>query len=114
MKNFCVIYCSTQFCCDSERHRRYKIMREHGLIMPNRTRSWLSKYSDALGLSGGKNLSNGRFISFMQLIEGISFDKLLEGLQYENDLKKFLLKLVPFGFVFFFTPLLLEKKTPNI
>lgn len=84
---------------DRERYRRYKVMREHGLIMPNRTRSWLSKYSEALGLSSGKNSSAGRFLAFMQLVDGIAFDKLLEGLQYEHDLKKFLLKLVNDRFV---------------
>lgn len=68
-------------------------MREHGLIMPNRTRSWLAKYSDALGVSSGKGTA-GRLVAFMQLTEGISFDKMLEGIQYEHDLRKFLLKSV--------------------
>lgn len=69
-------------------------MREHGLILPNRTRSWLAKYSDALGIQNGKQVSVGRFLAFMQLTSAISFDKIVERLQYKHDLKKFIFKLV--------------------
>lgn len=79
-----------------ERHRRHKIVRRHGLILPNRTRSWLAKYNKALCV---KNVSenrmhSGRFVAFMQLQTSIGFDRMVEGLQYEHDLRKFILKLV--------------------
>lgn len=78
-----------------ERQRRYRIMRQHGLILPNRTRSWLAKYTEALRMQNGSSSTNtGRFIAFMQLTTGIAFDKLIEGLQYEHDLRKFIIKLV--------------------
>lgn len=77
-----------------ERHRRYKIMREHGLILPNHTRSWFAKYVEAIGLKNGKQFGNGRFLAFMQLTKGMEFDKIVEGLQYEHDLRKFIFKLV--------------------
>lgn len=71
-------------------------MREHGLIMPSRTKSWLAKYSDALRTKNptGKYLSAGRFVAFMQITDAITFDRIVEGLQYEHDLRKFLIKLV--------------------
>lgn len=71
-------------------------MREHGLIMPNRTKSWLAKYNDALRPKNptGKYSSAGRFVAFMQINNAITFDRIVEGLQYEHDLRKFLLKLV--------------------
>ena len=75
-----------------ERHRRYQIMREHGLLLPQHTRSWLAKHQEALGLQNGKQVTAGRFLACMQLTTGISFDKVIEGLQYENDLKKYIFK----------------------
>lgn len=82
--------------CCRERHRRHKIVRRHGLILPNRTRSWLAKYNKALSLknAGDNKMHSGRFIAFMQLSTGIGFDRIVEGLQYEHDLRKFILKLV--------------------
>lgn len=77
-----------------ERHRRHQIVRQHGLILPNRTRSWLAKYNKALSLKNGGERHSGRFIAFMQLLTGIGFDRIVEGLQYELDLRKFILKLV--------------------
>lgn len=68
-------------------------MREHGLIAPNRLRSWLAKYSEALNLKkSDKQTSTGRFIAFMQLTSGLKFDSHVEGLQYQQDLHKFLLR----------------------
>lgn len=79
-----------------ERHRRHKIVRRHGLILPNRTRSWLAKYTKALSLKNAteSRMHTGRFVAFMQLLTGIEFDRIVEGLQYEVDLRKFILKLV--------------------
>lgn len=68
-------------------------MREHGLIVPHRLRSWLAKYNEALNLKrSDKQTSTGRFIAFMQLTSGLKFDSLIEGLQYQQDLYKFLLR----------------------
>ncbi|XP_031630871.1 transcriptional adapter 2A isoform X1 [Contarinia nasturtii] len=78
-----------------ERHRRHKIVRQHGLILPNRTKSWLSKYTKAMNLkkSTDNQLHSGKFVAFMQLTSGIGFDRIVESLQYEYDLRKFLSKL---------------------
>lgn len=68
-------------------------MREHGLIAPNRLRSWLAKYNEALNLKkSDKQTSTGRFIAFMQLTSGLQFDGLVEALQYQLYLNKFLLR----------------------
>lgn len=69
-------------------------MRQHGLILPNRTRGWLAKYTEALRMQNGSSTNSGRFIAFMQLTTGIAFDKLIEGLQYGHDLRRFIIKLV--------------------
>lgn len=96
-----------------ERHRRHKIVRRHGLILPNRTRSWLAKYNKALSVknAGGSRMHSGRFVAFMQLLTGIGFDRIVEGLQYEHDLRKFILKLVFIRFNLFE---LLERKLFSI
>lgn len=80
-----------------ERRRRYKVIKEHGLLVANRTMSWLSKYSDALGCTqtaNGKTNTTGRFIAFMQLTTGIGFDSIVEALQYAHDLKKYIFRCV--------------------
>lgn len=79
-----------------ERKRRHKLVREHGLIMLNRTKSWISRYRT---FQNPTRTNAGRFEALMQLSSGINFDRMLEGLQYELDLKKFLLKFV-FSFKF--------------
>ena len=58
-------------------------MREHGLIMPNRTVSWITKYvnvfrSDACCM---------RFLALMQVSEPIEFDLLVESLRYYRQLQ---------------------------
>ncbi|EDW83305.1 uncharacterized protein Dwil_GK22782, isoform A [Drosophila willistoni] len=65
-----------------ERQRRYSVMRDHGLIMPNRTVSWISKYVGAFP----NDTSCMRFLSFMQICEPTEFDKLVESLSYCHDL----------------------------
>ncbi|XP_011179813.3 transcriptional adapter 2A isoform X1 [Zeugodacus cucurbitae] len=72
-----------------ERQRRYKIMRDHGLIMPNRTLGWISKYGEALGSES--NCS--RFLSFMQICNPIKFDMLVESLKYFTDTQKTIYRL---------------------
>lgn len=88
-----------------ERHRRHKIVHTHGLILPNRTKSWLAKYNKATGLKKchDNNLNSGRFVALMQLTTGLAFDRIVEGLQYEYDLRKYLSKLV-FQVVLQFSP----------
>lgn len=80
-----------------ERHRRYEIIREHGLMLTSRTLSWLFTHSEALGCSHGVNTGKvgaaGRFISFMQLERAVPFDMLVESLQYAHDLKKYIYRL---------------------
>ncbi|XP_037707591.1 transcriptional adapter 2A isoform X1 [Drosophila subpulchrella] len=73
-----------------ERQRRYKIMRQHGLIMPNRTVSWISKYMHAFS----SDTSCMRFLGFMQICpDPIQFDMLLESLRYCRELHTWLHKL---------------------
>ncbi|XP_070073175.1 transcriptional adapter 2A isoform X2 [Drosophila takahashii] len=73
-----------------ERQRRYKIMRQHGLIMPNRTVSWISKYVNAFATDA----SCMRFLGFMQICpDPIQFDMLLESLRYNRELHTWLHKL---------------------
>ncbi|XP_037816580.1 transcriptional adapter 2A isoform X2 [Lucilia sericata] len=72
-----------------ERQRRYKIMRDHGLIMANRCLGWITKYADAL--RSEQNCK--RFLAFMQLCEPIQFDLLMEGLKYFSDLQKTIFRL---------------------
>ncbi|KAM7360989.1 transcriptional adapter 2A [Cochliomyia hominivorax] len=72
-----------------ERNRRYKIMRDHGLIMANRCMGWITKYADAL--LSEQNCK--RFLIFMQLCKPIEFDLLMEGLKYFSDLQKKIFRL---------------------
>ncbi|XP_070137015.1 transcriptional adapter 2A isoform X1 [Drosophila bipectinata] len=72
-----------------ERQRRYRVMRQHGLILPNRTVSWISKYMGAFT----SDASCMRFLGFMQICDPIQFDMLVESLRYYNDLKTRLYKL---------------------
>lgn len=73
-------------------------MKEHGLLITSRTLSWLSKHSEALGCIQAPGSSTrfshaGRFISLMQLTNGIAFDLIVEALQYAHDLKKYIFRL---------------------
>ncbi|EDW68416.1 transcriptional adapter 2A isoform X1 [Drosophila virilis] len=66
-----------------ERQRRYKVMRDHGLIMPNRTVSWISKYVSAFR----SDASCMRFLALMQVCEPTEFDLLVESLSYFRQLQ---------------------------
>ncbi|XP_037948618.1 transcriptional adapter 2A isoform X2 [Teleopsis dalmanni] len=72
-----------------ERKRRYKIIRDHGLIVSNRTLGWILKYADAFG----SDANCIKFLSFVQVMKPIAFDKLLESLKYFKDLQKSLFRL---------------------
>ncbi|KAH8384012.1 hypothetical protein KR009_011726 [Drosophila setifemur] len=75
-----------------ERQRRYKIMQKHGLILPNRTVSWISKYVHAFS----SDASCMRFLGFMQICEPIQFDSMVESLRYYRELHTRLYKLYDF------------------
>lgn len=91
-------------------------MRDHGLLQTQRTLSWLSKHSEALGstqsvataaaTASGTGMNGisasagaprlgyaGRFISLMQLCQPIAFDLLVEAMQYAHDLRKYVFRL---------------------
>ncbi|KAH8315058.1 transcriptional adapter 2A isoform X1 [Drosophila kikkawai] len=72
-----------------ERQRRYRIMRQHGLIMPNRTVSWISKYIHAFS----NDTTCMRFLGFMQICEPVEFDLLVESLRHYRELKTRLFNL---------------------
>ncbi|KAL5282652.1 TADA2A family protein [Megaselia abdita] len=79
-----------------ERHRRYKIIRDHGLLISSKTMGCYAQYVDAFDsvekLKANKNI-NGNMLSFMQLTNPTSFDKLLEGMQQYSELNKYISKL---------------------
>lgn len=83
----------------SERYRRYKIIREHGLLVPSKTLSWYAQYVDAFEsvekIKAHKKI-NGTILSFVQLTSPVNFDKLLEGMQHFSELKSYILKYVFF------------------
>lgn len=78
-----------------ERHRRYKIMKKHGLLMTGKAFTWMSKHAEALG--GNSNIGRyggaGKFVSLMQLVPAITFDIIVEGIQHAYDLKQMYFKL---------------------
>lgn len=88
-----------------ERHRRHRVVRTHGLIMPNRTKTWLMKHMKATSLINktDTHLHTGRFVAFMQLTSGIEFDRIVEALQYEYDLRIFLNRSIILSFFGSFT-----------
>lgn len=58
-------------------------MQKHGLIMPNRTVSWITKYMNAFR----SDASCMRFLALMQLCDPIQFDLLVESLRYYRQLQ---------------------------
>ncbi|XP_061394105.1 transcriptional adapter 2A isoform X1 [Musca vetustissima] len=72
-----------------ERQRRYKVMRDHGLIMTNRTMGWITKYAEPLRSEANCK----RFLAFMQLCKPMEFDLLMEGLKYFSDVQKAIFRL---------------------
>ncbi|EDW15325.1 transcriptional adapter 2A isoform X1 [Drosophila mojavensis] len=66
-----------------ERQRRYKIMRDHGLILPNRTVSWITKYVSAFR----SDVSCMRFLALMQVCKPFQFDLLVESLRNYRQLQ---------------------------
>ena len=70
------------------------MIRDHGLIVQRKTLAWLTKYADALKVNKTNQISTGRFIAFMQITDGMSFDFLVESLKFACDTKKYLQRLL--------------------
>lgn len=69
-----------------ERYRRYRIIKNHGLILQRKTLAWLSKYTELFH----RHSDIGKFASFMQICEPMSFDFLMESMMYFFDKKRYL------------------------
>ncbi|XP_028034170.1 transcriptional adapter 2A [Bombyx mandarina] len=64
-----------------ERHRRYKIIQNHGLVMPNKLFSWIQKFDLTITRQKAE-----RLLCFMQFMTGIQFDAFMESMSLENEL----------------------------
>lgn len=71
-----------------ERHRRYKIIQNHGLIMINKLISWLNRFDVTLS-----RLKSERLLTFMQFMTGMQFDAFIESLHLEDELMSKLVRL---------------------
>lgn len=69
-----------------ERYRRYRILSSHGLILQRKTLAWLSKYTEMFH----RHSDIGKFASFMQISDPMSFDFLMESMKYYFDTKRYL------------------------
>lgn len=67
-----------------ERRRRYKVVRDHGLILQRKTLAWLSRYSEVFHHTS----DIGKFAAFMQISDPTSFDFLMESLKHFFDTKR--------------------------
>lgn len=64
-----------------ERHRRYKIIQNHGLIMPNKLVSWMQKFDLTITRQNAE-----RLLSFMQFMTGMQFDAFMQSISLEYEL----------------------------
>lgn len=71
-----------------ERRRRYKIIQNHGLIMPNKLISWLQKFDSTL-----TRQKSERLLSFMQFMTGMQFDVFMESESLEFELIQRIVRL---------------------
>ncbi|KAM3960926.1 transcriptional adapter 2A [Aphomia sociella] len=71
-----------------ERKRRYKIIQNHGLIMPNKLVSWLQKYDTTLSRHKCE-----RLLSFMQFMTGMQFDGFMESMNLEFEIMQRIVRL---------------------
>lgn len=74
-----------------ERHRRYKIIQNHGLILYNKLNSWLHRYDQTL-----TSQRTDKLLPFMQFMSGMQFDAFIESLHLEAKLMQKLLRLGEF------------------
>lgn len=65
-----------------ERQRRRRIIREHGLIVPRKTATWLHRYDQTLTHSVYDRLAR-----YMQFYTGEGFEYMMEGLHRAGELK---------------------------
>lgn len=71
-----------------ERRRRYKIIQNHGLVMPNKLASWVQKFDKTLTRPRAE-----RLLSFMHFMTGMQFDAFIESLNLEEELMQSLSRL---------------------
>lgn len=71
-----------------ERNRRYRVIKNHGLLLQRKTLSWLSQYSDIFQ----NHSSIRRFATFMQISDSTSFDFLMESIKLFIDTKRSLFR----------------------
>ncbi|XP_011162041.2 transcriptional adapter 2-alpha isoform X2 [Solenopsis invicta] len=74
-----------------ERMRRWKIIREHGLISFRKIISSIQKYDNTITRPFAE-----RLLIFMQLVDGMEFDFLMEGLHRAGELKNHINRLLEF------------------
>ncbi|XP_014361681.2 transcriptional adapter 2A [Papilio machaon] len=72
----------------TERHRRYSIIKNHGLIVLNRVVSWLKRFDDTL-----MRAKTEKLVSFMQFMTGMQFDAFMESLSLEDELLQRIFRL---------------------
>lgn len=71
-----------------ERHRRYKIIKEHGLILPNKLNCWLQSFDRTL-----TRAKSEKMVRFMQFMKGVQFDAFMETLSLEAELLQKIVRL---------------------
>lgn len=69
-----------------ERYRRYRVLKNHGLLLQRNTLAWLSKYTEIFA----RQSDIGKFATFMQISDPMSFDFLMESMKYFFDKKRYL------------------------
>jgi transcriptional adapter 2-alpha len=69
-----------------ERHRRFQVVRDHGLILQRKTLAWLSIYSEIFP----HHSDLGKMAAFIQISDPTSFDVLMESLKLFFDTKRYL------------------------
>ncbi|XP_045511490.1 transcriptional adapter 2A [Colias croceus] len=74
-----------------ERRRRYKIIQNHGLIMPNKLLSWLKKFDVTI-----TRVKAERLLSFMQFMTGMQFDAFMEAMSLEETYLQKISRLIEY------------------
>ncbi|XP_063394784.1 transcriptional adapter 2A [Cydia fagiglandana] len=74
-----------------ERQRRYEIIQNHGLIMPNKLISWVQKFDRIL-----TRHKSERLLAFMQFMTGMQFDAFMESLSVEAEILQRITKLIEY------------------
>ncbi|GAB0086649.1 Transcriptional adapter [Sergentomyia squamirostris] len=81
----------------SERHRRYRIIREHGLLDHQSSASRLRSIEEILSVSQkstAKVANSQRFGTFMKFLNAENFDQLVASLKHSQDLRSYLYRLM--------------------